>query len=715
MQLDALISLISNYANSYILNDIRESEDEDIQEEKSIFSEEKGEKILSNLFSVCDKDNNGELSDEELLNLIQKLESYSEFSGVSFEDFDGFSDDFEFDKEDIFEDLNTQDENMSKYQESNNKFEFLLMSDNSVDSQLLSDRSQLLEDLQENYELINALNEKSDLTDEEKEQLEKYLKEREELLQKRDEIEEKILESASDETKEALKDMQEKRIALDDKQLETNKSIDALREKNGIDTDDKSDKVSETQASSGAGGAGGTGYTGNVGSQNNVPETNDDSEENAELAELKQKLTEKQTELSTKQGELNAVIDGSSPELADLKTAEDAAFEKYNELLETIDSELSEQLVETKTAIEEKESAIAEKEISIMDSEQQIADIEMNITSIDSNLASCQKALTYYKNLPDSETDEDEKAAISDLIADYESSMEELNSQKSDLETQLQEEQENLSTLQGELLGLQEELDTFNEKMTDIEDKIAEIENTELQEAKSAYEDAKEAYITEQDTLRGTLETEISEIQGEIKEIQGEIDNLVNAVLANDVESSDEENDKEENSYTLGEDTYDTIMGADELDGLASEAEQEGEETDQDDPLTKAFAFNDKLTGTQTESEDEEDEETEADESTDASEYQEFEYSDESELLGRVQEQLSAGIPSLMHIVGNNDDEFYVSVVGVRQGAESISTSDLLVVDVKDGSIKNLDDILTEQTQEDTQNEERTIGLYVRQ
>ena len=156
-------------------------------------------------------------------------------------------------------------------------------------------------------------------------------------------------------------------------------------------------------------------------------------------------------------------------------------------------------------------------------------------------------------------------------------------------------------------------------------------------------------------------------------------------------------------------------MGADELDGLASEAEQEGEETDQDDPLTKAFAFNDKLTGTQTESEDEEDEETEADESTDASEYQEFDYSDESELLGRVQEQLSAGIPSLMHIVGNNDDEFYVSVVGVRQGAESISTSDLLVVDVKDGSIKNLDDILTEQTQEDTQNEERTIGLYVRQ
>ena len=138
MKLDNLISIISNYANSYISGGKDEDKTGDITDDENIFANDKGEKIVTGLFSVCDKDGNGDLSSEELTSLIQKLESYSEFSGISFEGIDDFSDDFDL-GDDLFEDSDIEDDAVSKYQDSNNMLEYLLLSDESVDIKLLSD------------------------------------------------------------------------------------------------------------------------------------------------------------------------------------------------------------------------------------------------------------------------------------------------------------------------------------------------------------------------------------------------------------------------------------------------------------------------------------------------------------------------------------------------------------------------------------------------
>ncbi len=714
MKLDNLISIISNYANSYISGGKDEDKTGDIADDENIFASDKGEKIVTGLFSVCDKDGNGDLSSEELTSLIQKLESYSEFSGISFEGIDDFSDDFDL-GDDLFEDSDIEDDTVSKYQDSNNMLEYLLLSDESVDIKLLSDRSKVLEDLQANYELINTLEEKTDLTAEEKEQLEKYIAEREELLKKRDEIEAQILENSSDETKNALKDMQGLRGSLDDKQLETSKSLDSLREKIGIKTDtDKDKKVSESGGSSGSGGVGGVGggSVGGVGGQTTVPNTGGDStDETVASSELEQELINKQTELETKEGELSAVLNGSNSELVELKNLENEAFANYKDKLSTIDEQLANNLETKKADIETKNQEIAEKEIAISESKGNITEIQLNIDSISSNIASCEKTVSSLEQQSQSsELSDEEKSSISVTIQGIKDTIEELNNQEAELETTLASEKENLSNLEGELVTLNDELQVLNSEMSTIEGEIALLEDGELQNLKEQYETSKTTYTEKQNELRTQLEGEIAQLKNEIQILQTKVDEETN-IQIEALAGISEERD----SYTLGDETYDTVIGSEELQGVASEIAQGKDEGTEDeasggkDDLSYALETNDKFFGSSTESEDEE---GEADSESEAYVY--FDETDQENILAEVQKQLISGKPALMK-VDSDSGECYVSVVGVRQGIGLATEKDLLVVDISDGTIKNLGDILPENTdEEERENQEYTLGLYIK-
>ncbi len=697
MKLDALMSLISNYATSYRAKE-QKDDLEGSYEEENFFSSQKGEKVVSSLFSLCDNDNSGDLSNDELINLIQKLESYSEFSGISFEDFSSYSDDVDLQGQDISINNDIQNQDILQYFNSNNELEFLLMSDDSVSDEIIATRSQLLEDIQANYESINALNQKSDLTSDEQKQLNQLLSQRQELLKKRDKIESELIESASPETIEALKNVQESRLSLNDDQLETLISLGPVYSKIDPDIDAADEtKVSAAESTStpqntsvpySADGSGG------VPQQYNPAGTQDIQpvDEASTLEQLEQQKAEKEASLATSQTNLNGVIDGSNSELASLKEQENTAFEAYNELLATIAPELSQQLETTKGSIEAKEQEIAQNEIAISQKNQDITNTQMSLDRINGNISSCENAISSLESaLTSSDLTEEKKAYINGMIQAIKTAMDESKTEKTTLETNLSTQQNDLTTLQTDLETKQNDLVQLNTTMVEIETQIDNLNNQELASLKTTYEQAKSDYEQKQTTLKTQYEGEVNQLQADIKELQAKIiqeENTQIEALGN-VSGMP-------GTYTLNDQTYDTVIDGAELESYIAQIQNAGVMTKNGHGgmcLSFSYAYSEWFNGTSTIGFDDD----AATQYVGASSYQAFETSSKETAMTEIANQLNSGVPVIIQVNGTNHGSYYgrhyVVAVGLRQGASNPPTeSDLLIVDTYDGQIEGMGD-----------------------
>ena len=374
------------------------------------------------------------------------------------------------------------------------------------------------------------------------------------------------------------------------------------------------------------------------------------------------------------------------------KEQENTAFEAYNELLATIAPELSQQLETTKGSIEAKEQEIAQNEIAISQKNQDITNTQMSLDRINGNISSCENAISSLESaLTSSDLTEEKKAYINGMIQAIKTAMDESKTEKTTLETNLSTQQNDLTTLQTDLETKQNDLVQLNTTMVEIETQIDNLNNQELASLKTTYEQAKSDYEQKQTTLKTQYEGEVNQLQADIKELQAKIiqeENTQIEALGN-VSGMP-------GTYTLNDQTYDTVIDGAELESYIAQIQNAGVMTKNGHGgmcLSFSYAYSEWFNGTSTIGFDDD----AATQYVGASSYQAFETSSKETAMTEIANQLNSGVPVIIQVNGTNHGSYYgrhyVVAVGLRQGASNPPTeSDLLIVDTYDGQIEGMGD-----------------------
>ena len=699
MNIDNLKSmLISLLKNNEAVKGSTTGSDEDF--DKSIFSNaqeyEDIEKTLGNIFMTCDKNANGEIDADEVQLLSAGLSSITGLSGVSLSALVGEESDddklnaiaeeftqmqgagsmqIDFTKEPTKEDI----------QNSENLLTEIINNDVLISSELKNERSETLAQLTEIQGKIQALEDKTNLSEAEKLELAKLSTQATELNAKLKENETGILDNCSEETKQAISDLNKQKEMYSLAESGEKDAVLPNDNQNSIDTPVPSgtdNKVQNDDTSSG--GDGGDYQT--PSSSNTQQNNSTKSYSNMSLDELQSELSTEQNTLNENKEELKNILNGTNEELVAAKENINTKREELNKLLETVSPELAKELSEVQDEKDNKQSEIDNKKTEISDKESSVNECRRNFDNAKSAVTNQESIISDLQTALSSAKDED-KAELETALASAKAELETLKSQRDEAEKTLKEEQDNLTALKDELTNLEAELVEIQEDETNVNAKIDELNNAEISAAKTELQTAENDYETTKSSLETAANDKISKSESKITEIEAAI-----TEKANSAQKSKYSTSTMEGKFTLNGVEYNSLIDGDSLQSLSNQIIKGGAGTGFGHPdkcLSFAYSYGkwiDNSTNTPKNGT--------AGDYPDAGGYEAHTGSKE-DMLSMIKSELDEGNPVVLQVNGNKagTSRHYVTVVGYRSDAGStLEERDLLIIDTYDGKIEGMGD-----------------------
>ena len=699
MNIDNLKSmLISLLKNNETVKENTDGSDEDF--DKSIFSNSQVsddiEKTIGDIFMTCDKNGNGDIEADEVQLLSAGLSSITGLSGVSLSALIGEeSDDDKLTSiETEFAQLQgsnsmqidfTKEPTKEDIQNNENLLTEIINSDELISSELKNERSETLAQLTEIQSKIQALEDKTNLSEAEKLELAKLSTQATELNAKLKENETGILDNCSDETKQAISDLNKQKEMYSLAEGGGKDSVLQNDKQNSIDTPVQSDtdnKVQKDNTSSGGGG----GDSQSPSSSNTQQNNSTKSYSNMSLDQLQSELSTEQNTLNENKEELKNILNGTNEELAAAKENINTKREELNKLLETASPELAKELSEVQDKKDNKQSEIDNKKTEISDKESSVNECQRNFDNAKSAVTNQESIISNLQSALSSAKDED-KAELETALASAKAELETLKSQRDEAEKTLKEEQDNLVMLKDELTNLEAELADIQEEEANVNAKIDELNNAEISAAKAELQTAENDYEATKSSLETAVNDKISKSESKITEIEAAI-----TEKANSAQKSKYSTSTMEGKYTLNGVEYNSLIDGDSLQSLSNQIRKGGAGTGFGHPdkcLSFAYSYGKWI-----------DNSTNTPKNGTAGDYpdaggHEVHTGSKEEMLSIIKSELDEGKAVVLQVNGNKagTSRHYVTVVGYRSDAGStLEERDLLIIDTYDGKIEGMGD-----------------------
>ena len=312
-----------------------------------------------------------------------------------------------------------------------------------------------------------------------------------------------------------------------------------------IDKPEKEEKPEKTNAANSASGGGSVGGGGGVGggsgvggssSSSGVSKTNAPTGLDAmSLEELEAEKSERETTLQEKQDAVNAVHDGTNPEVAEAKKEMEKAQEDYEKKLEKDDKVPEELKTKQKTNlsdINKNQKEIDENAVAINNQETKISSQENTVSSKESEVDSLESSLAA---LPEPEGTEESKEKDAEIAAKKQSIEAQIATAKSELEKEkqtLEDEKEELTKLQNKKTELESKKQELEAKQKEIETEINSKASDETKKALSAYNEAKTNVETVKSAQLSTATAELDSAKSAVQEITKKITEVKNKETA---------------------------------------------------------------------------------------------------------------------------------------------------------------------------------------
>lgn len=698
MNIDNLKSmLISLLKNNETVKENTDGSDEDF--DKSIFSNSQVsddiEKTIGDIFMTCDKNGNGDIEADEVQLLSAGLSSITGLSGVSLSALIGEESDddkltsletefaqmqgsnsmqIDFTKEPTKEDI----------QNNENLLTEIINSDELISSELKNERSETLAQLSEIQSKIQALEDKTNLSEAEKLELAKLSTQATELNAKLKENETGILDNCSDETKQAISDLNKQKEMYTLAEGGGKNTLPSDDKQNTIDTPVQSDTDNKTQKDNSSSGGGGDYQT--PSSSNTQQNNSTKSYSNMSLDQLQSELSTEQNTLNENKEELKNILNGTNDELAAAKENINNKREELNKLLETVSPELAKELSEVQDEKDNKQSEIDNKKAEISDKESSVNECQRNFDNAKSAVTNQESIIGNLQSALSSAKDED-KAELETALASAKAELETLKSQRDEAEKTLKEEQDNLAALKDELTNLEAELAEIQEEEANVNAKIDELNNAEISAAKAELQTAENDYETTKSSLETAANNKISKSESKITEIEAAI-----TEKANSAQKSKYSTSTMEGKYTLNGVEYNSLIDGDSLQSLSNQIRKGGAGTGFGHPdkcLSFAYSYGKWI-----------DNSTNTPKNGTAGDYpdaggHEVHTGSKEEMLSIIKSELDEGKAVVLQVNGNKagTSRHYVTVVGYRSDAGStLEERDLLIIDTYDGKIEGMGD-----------------------
>ena len=311
-----------------------------------------------------------------------------------------------------------------------------------------------------------------------------------------------------------------------------------------IDNPEKEEKPEKTNAAnsvSGGGSVGGGGVGGGSGvggsslssgaSKTNAPTGLDAMS----LEELEAEKSEREATLQEKQDAVNAVHDGTNPEVAEAKKEMENAQEYYEKKLEKDDKVPEELKTKQKTNlsdINKNQKEIDENAVAINNQETKISSQENTVSSKESEVDSLESSLAA---LPEPEGTEESKEKDAEIAAKKQGIESQISTAKSELEKEkqtLEDEKEELTKLQTKKTELESKKQELEAKQKEIETEINSKASDETKKALSAYNEAKTNVETVKSAQLSTATAELDSAKSAVQEITKKITEVKNKETA---------------------------------------------------------------------------------------------------------------------------------------------------------------------------------------
>ena len=311
-----------------------------------------------------------------------------------------------------------------------------------------------------------------------------------------------------------------------------------------IDKPEKEEKPEKTNAANsasgggsvGGGGVGGGSGVGGSSSSSGASKTNAPTGLDAmSLEELDAEKSERETTLQEKQDAVNAVHDGTNPEVAEAKKKMEKAQEDYEKKLEKDDKVPEELKTKQKTNlsdINKNQKEIDENAVAINNQETKISSQENTVSSKESEVDSLESSLAA---LPEPEGTEESKEKDAEIAAKKQSIESQIATAKSELEKEkqtLQDEKEELTKLQTKKTELESKKQELEAKQKEIETEINSKASDETKKALSAYNEAKTNVETVKSAQLSTATAELDSAKSAVQEITKKITEVKNKETA---------------------------------------------------------------------------------------------------------------------------------------------------------------------------------------
>ena len=682
MKLDAVKMLISRYIRSN--NNAGDEFNLSQEEDNDLYTSTFRTKIVKGVISQCDADLNGELDTNEIFKLSQKLTSFEEFLGVSF---DGFLDavDSDVDWEEMNQEKLSQDELLNQnYQQKTDFANFVLSTDSNISKEQFKKSVDLDIKLDENLIQINELTtNKDNLTDEQKATLNELLAQRQELLTSRGELEAELMEVGDKKTVEAIKEMQKARGELNSAQLETTENISTLQQQYGI--------VPQEQMMQESYSGGGGGGNGSSSSKQNSTNKDTGDVKNKSKEELEKDLTTQAQNLATQQANLQGIIEGTNPDLNAAKETMDTSYEEYQKLLNEVSPELAQKLNDNKIALDDAQKNFDTNQINITNCSSWLATLQANMTHLDSNIASYKSAISSLDATDTTNFTPEQKTELETRKKELNDALAKVEQEKTTLQAEIDKSSAQLETFNNNVEPLTQALTTAQTNYDTTQAEIDALENETITQAKNAFTEQEKAYNDKKIALVTQFNQGVVDATKKIQEIETQI-----SVLDKQEIEAQGKMGANGNTVTLNGQNYDSVVPQEEVEELLklindTKANNKGDHYD----MCLAFAiwYGQYLEG-----------------KASASEFKQFlkpgnipygngsistdDYAsdDKNEILSRIADDINAGHPAIVQVgASNNTSRHYVLVVGLRAGAKNPPTEDdLLIIDTYDGKLEGM-------------------------
>lgn len=311
-----------------------------------------------------------------------------------------------------------------------------------------------------------------------------------------------------------------------------------------IDKPEKEEKPEKTNAANsasgggsvGGGGVGGGSGVGGSSSSSGASKTNAPTGLDAmSLEELEAEKSEREATLQEKQDAVNAVHDGTNPEVAEAKKKMEKAQEDYEKKLEKDDKVPEELKTKQKTNlsdINKNQKEIDENAVAINNQETKISSQENTVSSKESEVDSLESSLAA---LPEPEGTEESKEKDAEIAAKKQSIETQIATAKSELEKEkqtLEDEKEELTKLQTKKTELESKKQELEAKQKEIETEINSKASDETKKALSAYNEAKTNVETVKSAQLSTATAELDSAKSAVQEITKKITEVKNKETA---------------------------------------------------------------------------------------------------------------------------------------------------------------------------------------